>query len=67
MVRVIWRSDPIANSIGMEARIIEVDGERTLEARFSNDLTLVQKLKAIVDIIKGRSTTISTIYIGSNL
>lgn len=64
MIEVIWRSDPILNPVGVEARIVEIDGEKTLEARFVPKLGICQKLKAIWAILTGHEYVISTIYGG---
>ena len=64
MVKVIWRSNPVVNPVGVEARIVEIDGEKTLEAVFVSNLSFVQKLRAIWHILTGKEYVISTIYGG---
>lgn len=61
---VVWRSDPLANPIGMEARLIDMEGEKTLEACFTNQMTFVQKVRAIWKILVGKTFSVSSIYIG---
>lgn len=62
-MEVLWRSDPKLNPIGMEARLVETDGERTLEANFRNGMTVGQKIKAIWNILIGKEFSIATIYV----
>lgn len=61
MIKVIWRSDPVCNPVGMEARIIDLNGEQMLEVVIPR-LKLPQKLKAIWNIITGKEYILSTIY-----
>lgn len=63
-MEVIWRSNAEMNPIGIEARLIDMGGERTLEATFSNNLSFKQRLKAIWKILTGRTFSVSEIYIG---
>lgn len=64
-MEIIWRSNAELNPIGFEARLIDMGGERTLEATFSNNLSVKQKIKAIWKILTGRAFSVSEIYIGS--
>jgi hypothetical protein len=63
-MKVIWRSDPLQNPIGLEARLIDIDGYKTLEARFSSHMTLLQKIRSVYKILTGRTVEFSAIYIG---
>lgn len=63
-MEIIWRSNAELNPIGLEARLIDMDGERTLEATFSNNLSIKQRIRAVWNIITGKSFSISEIYIG---
>ena len=62
-MKVLWRSDPSLNPIGMEARLVDIDGEKTLEANFMNSLSWKQKLKAIWSIVVGKEFSIASIYL----
>lgn len=63
-MKILWRSDAKCNPVGLEARLVDIDGEKTLEASFVPHLSFVQKLKAVFDIMIGRTFTVSEIYLG---
>ena len=60
---VVWVSDPTVNPIGMEARLIDLDGDKTLEATFVNNMSVKQRLKAVIKILSGKSIDFASIYV----
>lgn len=62
-MRIVWRSSANVNPIGLEARLLDMDGERVLEATFVNSMRFKQKLKAIWYILIGKSFSVSEIYL----
>ena len=53
-MKIVWRSNAALNPIGLEARLIDLDGDRTLEATFTNKMRIGQKLRAIWYILIGK-------------